>query len=137
LEYEVEYIGNNLFIGKSGDGRITIIDTRKQEERKYFSPMELLLLASAGCTAIDIVSILRKMRVDFEDLRVTVTGKRREEYPKIYEEFSLKYILKGKNIDREKVERAVKLSLDKYCSASITLKKAGAKLSYSIEIIDK
>ena len=134
MGYFIKMIGENLFLGGSDDGRITIVDARKSEERRYFSPMEMLLLAAAGCTAIDVSHTLRKMRQDVKELVVEVDGVRREEYPKIYKKVELVYRVKGINVDRKKVERAVEMSLTKYCSASITLKEAGAELTYRIEV---
>ena len=129
--FTVRHLGNYVFLAESSDGRITIVDGRGKEERKYFTPMELLLIAAATCSAIDVVSILRKMRKNLRSLKVEIDGKRRNEYPKIYEEVRVKYIVEG-DVDRASVEKAVKLSLDKYCSASITLMKAGAKFTYDI-----
>jgi putative redox protein len=126
-------VEDGVFLARSKDGRLLIIDARGSEERSGFSPMELLLLAAAGCTAIDIDSSLKKMRQDFRGLEVEICGERREEYPRIYRRVELVYRVKGE-VDLERVRRAVELSLERYCSASITLKRAGAELSYNIEI---
>jgi len=134
MGYYIKMIGEKLFLGGSDDGRLIIVDARKQEEKKYFSPMEMLLLAAAGCTAIDVSHTLKKMRQDVRELVVEVDGERRDEYPRIYKKVGLVYKIKGVNIDKKKAERAVEMSLSKYCSASITLKKAGADLTYKIEI---
>jgi len=131
--YTVKYLGGYKFIAESDDGRLIIVDGRRKEEKKYFSPMELLLIAAATCSAIDVVSILGKMRKNFRSLRVEIDGKRRDDYPKVYERVTLRYIVDG-DVDRKSVERAVKLSLDKYCSASITLMKAGADFTYDIVV---
>jgi len=131
--FTIKYLDNYVFLAESDDGRLIIVDGRKREEKKYFSPMELLLIAAATCSAIDIVSILRKMRKNFRSLRVEIEGKRRDDYPKIYERVTVRYVVEG-DVDRKSVERAVKLSLDKYCSASITLMKAGADFTYDIVV---
>ena len=78
--------------------------------------MILLLLACAGCTASDVIAMLQKMRVAVVSLTVDVTGKRRREDPKRYEELRLRYFIGGDGLDRSKAERAVRLSLEKYCS---------------------
>ncbi len=131
--FTIKYLDNYVFLAESDDGRLIIVDGRKKEEKKYFSPMELLLIAAATCSAIDVVSILRKMRKNFRSLRVEIDGKRRGDYPRIYEKVRVRYIVEG-DVDRESVEKAVKLSLDKYCSASITLMKAGADFTYDIVV---
>ncbi len=129
--FTIRYLGDYVFLAESEDGRLLIIDGRGKDEKKYFSPMELLLVAAATCSAIDVVSILSKMRKDLGSLKVEIEGERRKEYPRIYDKVRVKYIVKG-DLDRKSVEKAVKLSLDKYCSASITLMKAGADLTYEI-----
>jgi len=129
--FTIRYLGDYIFLAESEDGRLLIIDGRGKDEKKYFSPMELLLVAAATCSAIDVVSILSKMRKDLGSLKVEIEGERRKEYPRIYDKVRVKYIVKG-DLDRKSVEKAVKLSLDKYCSASITLMKAGADLTYEI-----
>lgn len=134
LKYKVRYLEDGVFLVTSDDERLMIIDSRKSDERKFFSPMELLLIAAAGCTAIDIVSILKKMRIEFNRLEVEISGERREDYPKVYKKLDISYHVKGKGVKLEKVKKAVELSLTKYCSASITLKKAGAEVSYEIEV---
>lgn len=90
------------------------------------SPMEAVLMAAGGCSGIDIVSILEKMRQPLEGLEIIVSGQRREDYPKYFHNILIKYILRG-NLEAEKVERAIELSLEKYCSVTNGLK---AKITY-------
>jgi putative redox protein len=97
-------------------------------------PKQLLLVALAGCTGMDVVSILRKMRSEPEYLNITVEGDSKEEHPKYYDKFHIIYELKGKNIDMEKVEKAVNLSRDKYCSVNALL-KFGAEITHEIRIL--
>ena len=129
---KVKYLFNDLFLAYSNDGRLLIIDARK--DRKYFAPMELMLISSAACTAIDVLSILKKMRKNVNEFTVEVEGRRRDEIPKIYESINLTYILSGKDISIDDVKKAINLSLSKYCSATITLERAGAKVSYNIKL---
>jgi putative redox protein len=84
-------------------------------------PMELLLMGLGGCTGIDIVMILEKMRLTVDSFRIEVDGIRREEYPQKFTGITMKYVLKGPDLTREKVERAIRLSEQKYCSASASL----------------
>jgi putative redox protein len=87
-------------------------------------PKSLMLVALAGCTGMDIVSLLRKMRVVFDDLRIDVEGNVTEEHPKHFDHMHIKYILKGNNIPVDKVNKAIDLSLEKYCGVTYTYSKA-------------
>jgi putative redox protein len=130
----VRYIGDGLFEG-GVEGLETIkLDFRGPGEKRYMSPMQLVLVAAAGCTAIDVLETLRKMRQEVEGIEVEAIGRRAESPPKTYEDVKIIYRVVGRGLDREKVERAVRLSLEKYCSVGITLKRAGARIDYEIEI---
>lgn len=96
-------------------------------------PMLALLLAAAGCTGADVVSVLRKMRVDVSALRVDVEGVRREEHPRRYESVHFRYQIAGAGLDSAKAERAVSLSVEKYCSVMHTL-AADLAVSYEIDV---
>jgi putative redox protein len=99
-----------------------------------FRPMQLLLAAFGGCSSIDLINILRKQREPITDLKITVTGEREKgAIPSLYTEVHAHFRLFG-NINHEKAERAVQLSVDKYCSVAKTLEKT-AKVTYSFEII--
>ncbi len=88
------------------------------------SPKELLMFALGGCTAMDVIPILRKRRVPFDHLEVRVTGSTREEHPRIFTELHLEYVIYGENIDPQDVERAIELSTTKYCAVSAMLRPA-------------
>ena len=130
----IKELEKGVFLAKSEDGRIMLIDARPNEVRSGFTPMELILIAAAGCTAIDVSSILRKMRQNYSELKIEIEGQRAEDYPKIYKNVKITYRVSGDNVSYDKVERAVELSQEKYCSASITLKKSGAKIEYDIKL---
>jgi putative redox protein len=89
-----------------------------------FSPMELLLISLAGCTGMDIVSILEKKRQPLHALKILVRGLRREDYPRIYTELEVEYQLYGNSLDARAVEQAISLSREKYCSVSAMLGQA-------------
>ena len=99
------------------------------------SPMEFFLAGVAGCTGVDVLSILTKMRQDVTGLTVDIEGDRAEDYPMVYTDVIIAYNLTGTDIDPESVEKAIELSMTKYCSASIIFKRAGVKVStkYNIE----
>jgi putative redox protein len=96
-------------------------------------PKPLLLASLAGCTGIDVVSILNKMKVDLEGFRMTVSASQTEDHPKIYDKIKISYFFKGKQLPMNKLEKAVKLSEEKYCGVSAMLKKAGL-IEYEIII---
>ncbi len=89
-----------------------------------FRPVELLLIGLAGCTAMDVISILMKKRVEILSFEVNVHADRQEEHPQVFTHATIEYKLQGKNIDRSAVERAVELSETKYCSAQAMLAKS-------------
>ncbi len=98
-------------------------------------PMELMLAGVAGCTGVDVLSILQKMRQDVQDLTVDIEGDRAEDYPMVYTDVTIVYRLKGQGIEATAVEKAIELSMTKYCSASIIFKRAGVNVmtEYVIE----
>ena len=112
-----------------------IMDATDAEGRPAgITPMELLLMALGGCTGIDVVLILKKQRQKLERLTLNVTGRRREEEPRYYEQIHVEYVLKGSGLDEKKLQRAIQLSEEKYCSISVMLKnKAKITSSYKIE----
>ena len=102
-------------------------------EDKGPRPKPLMLVSLAGCTGMDVVSILKKMRVDFDDFSVSVEGELTEEHPKYYKLIKVVYKFKGKNLPKEKLEKAVDLSKERYCGVSVLLEKA-TELTYEIII---
>jgi len=96
-------------------------------------PKQLLLAGLIGCTGIDVMSILKKMKVQFDDCIIKVEADNTEEHPRVYENIHLTYIFKGKNLPRKSLEKAVSLSQEKYCGVSAMLKKATA-ITYDIII---
>jgi putative redox protein len=94
-------------------------------------PKPLILVSLIGCTSMDVVSLLKKMRVDFTDLKVSADGELTEEHPKYYHKIKLTYDIWGKDLDRAKVEKSVKYSQEKYCGVTAMLEKS-SKISYEI-----
>ncbi len=125
----VEWFKDYQFIGRIESDSCSVI-----LGEGGISPMKLLLLSVAGCTAYDVVMILQKMREPIEGLEVEISGERREEHPRIYDKVHLHYRIYG-DVKEEKAKRAIELSQDKYCSASAHVKLSGAELTYSFEII--
>ena len=103
---------------------------------KGVSPMEMLLLGIGGCTSLDVLSILKKSRQDVVDFEVQVEAEREQTHPRIFHEVRVHYVIKGRKISATQVEHAIKLSTEKYCGASITVGRSGAKMKYTHEIIE-
>jgi putative redox protein len=101
-------------------------------------PMELFLISLAGCTGADVASLLKKMRVKYDKFEIHVDSERAEEHPKIYTKISLKYILWGKDLEaeKEKIEKSIDLSQNKYCSVSAMIRAANIPLDYSYELLE-
>ncbi len=120
---ELQLKGNMSFEVKL-DGHNFMIDSSEKfgGENKGPRPKSLMLVSLAGCTGMDVASMLRKMRVPFEDLRIEVSGELTESHPKHFESMHIKYIIKGKDIPREKIDMAIDLSQNKYCGVSYTYK---------------
>lgn len=130
----VSWTGKNLdFTGKFGSG--FDFDMGGGETKKAGSPMEFLLAGLAGCTAVDVLNILEKRRKKVTGVDVEVVGQRAADYPMVYTDIEVTYIVRGEDVDAKSVERAIELSEEKYCSASITFKRAGTRIrsSYRIE----
>jgi len=96
-------------------------------------PKNLMLAALGGCTGMDVASLMRKMKLPYEDLQVNVTGVLTETHPRHFEKMHITYIIKGKNIDRKKVEKAVELSQEKYCGVTYHY-KTSMKVTHEIII---
>jgi putative redox protein len=130
-EINTEWKGGLAFIGKNqAGGSVQMGDLNGQAG---VGPMELLLAGLAGCTAYDVVLILEKKKQPLKDFKIKVRGKRAEDYPMVYTDIEVEYLLFGKGLSQKAVEQAIQLSEEKYCSASAMLAKtAEIKSSYRI-----
>src|SRR6185503_2799327 len=109
----VQLIGDDLFRGIAPSGNVIDIDTDSTRHSAP-SPMELLLLALGSCTGVDVVSILKKQRAEVSEYSVEVRGERRSEHPRSYQRIAVHHIVTGRNISRQSMAQAVKLSDEKY-----------------------
>ena len=113
------------FEGTGGSGLTVSLDTIAEEGGGTgFSPIELTLVSLAGCTAMDVISILKKKRQDVTGFEVRAHGLRADDHPKIYTDITLEYVVRGHGVDPKAIERAIELSETKYCSVAGMLKKA-------------
>ena len=129
---KVIWTDNERYVGEADSRHAIVMDTAA--EKTASTPMELVLIALCGCTASDVVGILRKKREAFTHLEVCAEGERAKGYPAVYTEIKLVYRIGGK-VSRKAVEDAVRLSEEKYCSVSAMLQKT-AKITFEIEILD-
>ena len=120
------------FVGQNATGGIVQMGTL--DGKPGIGPMQLLLVAAAGCTGIDIVSILQKKHVNLTDIQVRVRGKRADDYPMIWTGIHLTYLVWGKDVQPKDVEQAIQLSETKYCSVGIMLGKS-AKITSEFHIL--
>ena len=137
MNISVKWIDGLLMVGKSDSGHAILMDGPPEigGENLGVRPMEMLLLGMAGCTMIDVVSTLKKMREDLVDCQTQVSADRAEEYPKVFTNIHVHFILRGKKLDPSNVDKAIKLSAEKYCSASIMIGKTSI-ITHDYEIIE-
>lgn len=126
--------GDEFLIGTTPSGHSQVLDT-KGDRNSAATPLELLLISVAACTAVDVVSILKKKRQDMVDYSVEITGDRRDEYPRGFTAFHVNHIVKGRSISEKAVADAVELSDTKYCSVAYTVRPT-AEITTSFEIIE-
>jgi putative redox protein len=133
----VKWIEGVSFLGESGSGHAIAIDGAPEHGGRNLGmrPMELVLLGAASCTAFDVVMILKKARQPIADCAVDAEAQRAATEPKVFTKIHLRYTVAGRGLDARQVERAVKLSKDKYCSATLMLAKT-AEITYDIAIVD-
>jgi putative redox protein len=129
----VTWQGEGLaFTAEVGSGYTFTMDAKAGEQGG--SPMEFLLAGVAGCTAVDVVSILQKMRQPVSGVQVTIEGTRADDHPRVYTQATLHYTIRGQDIDPDAVARAIKLSKENYCSASIMFARAGVEIATDFTI---
>jgi putative redox protein len=124
------------FEAKSETGNIALMDAGENigGHNKGVRPMQMLIMGLGGCSAIDIVLILQKQKQVIEDFQISIDAEReKEKEPALWENIEVHFKLKGQ-IDKSKAERAVQLSMEKYCSVSKTLEIAGARISYKVSV---
>src|SRR5512135_1431566 len=117
IEAKVTLAHDMVFSGTATSGHTLSMDADETfgGHNAGFRPMELLLVGFGGCTGMDVISILRKKRQPVTGLEINVKGERSDDHPRIYTEVHIEYVVKGKEVGKEAVERAIALSLDKYC----------------------
>ncbi len=135
-QIEINWEGNMAFEASVNGHKIMLdADFNNFGNNSGPRPKALILTALAGCTGMDVVSLLKKMKVEFTDLKIAVDGELTTEHPMYYHTIHIKYMFKGVDLDMEKINKAIHLSQTKYCGVSAMLAKA-AKITYEV-IVNK
>ena len=123
MQARVKWVDHMTFLGESGSGHSVVMDGPPEAGGRNLGvrPMEMLLMGMGSCTSFDVVSMLKKARQDIFDVEVELSSERSEEIPKVFTKIHAHFIVRGRNIKESQVKRAIDLSADKYCSASIML----------------
>ena len=134
----VKWLDGAMFIGESGSGHSVVMDGPEDLGGRNLAlrPMEMLLLGTGGCAIYDVISMLKKSRQDVIDCRVELEAERADAVPAVFERMNLHFVVTGYGLKEAQVKRAVELSAEKYCSASVMLAKAGVAVSHSFAIED-
>lgn len=137
METKIKWLGDLSLAGLSGTGHWVPMDAKATYGGNGggASPMELILLGLGGCTSMDILSILKKKRVDLHDYAVEISAENADEHPKVYTKINIHFKFHGNGIRENDVQRAIELSETKYCSVSAMLKKT-AEIITSFEILE-
>ena len=137
MNLSVNWVDGMLMVGKSHSGHSITMDGPIEigGENLGVRPMEMLLLGVAGCTMIDVVTTLQKMRQDLSHLETKINAERATDHPKVFTDIHIQFILKGQNLDEKKVDKAITLSAEKYCAASIMLGET-ATITHDFEVIE-
>ena len=137
MKARVKWQGEASFLGESGSGHTVLMDGPPESGGRNLGPrsMEMLLMGTGGCAAFDVVLILKKGRQDIYDCEVRIEAERAEREPKVFTRIHFHFIVTGKKLNPQQVERAITLSAEKYCSASIMLAKT-AELIHDFEIVE-
>ena len=131
---KVTWVEERRFMGSASSGHAVVVDASTQKQGS--SPMELLLIGMAGCTAYDVMNILEKKRQVVTGLEVTARAERADEPPRVYTKIDVEYVVRGRGVKQKAVEDAIRLSKQKYCSASVMLEKT-AEIITSYRIVEQ
>ncbi|MAX08119.1 MAG: hypothetical protein CMQ08_09155 [Gammaproteobacteria bacterium] len=138
MNARIKWVENVMFVAESGTGHAIVLDGAAESGGKNLGmrPMELMALGVGGCSSYDVVTILKKARQKITSCEAEISSKRVDSTPAVFESIHLHFKVAGSELSEKQVERAIELSADKYCSASIMLKNAGVVVTHDFEIID-
>lgn len=138
MQARIQWAGEALFVGESGSGHAVVMDGPAESGGRNLGvrPMEMVLIGLGGCSSYDVVSILRKARQPVAGCELFLNAERAEQEPKVFTRIHLHFVVKGRGLKESQVQRAVSLSAEKYCSASIMLGRAGVAISHDYEVVE-
>lgn len=138
MQATVKWVDGVMFVGETGSGHAIVIDGPPDHGGRNMGmrPMELMLLSVGSCSSFDVVDILKKGRHNVSACTTQVSGERVDAIPSVFNKIHLHFIVSGKDLKTSAVERAVKLSAEKYCSASIMLANADVEITHDFEVIE-
>ena len=132
----VKWVDGVMFVGESGSGHSVVMDGAPEQGGRNMGvrPMEMLLLGLGGCASYDVIAMLKKGRQQLVECRAEIAAERADAVPAVFSQIHINFIISGNDLKEKQVKRAVDLSAEKYCSASIMLGAAGVAMSHSYEI---
>lgn len=138
MHASVKWLDGAMFVGEAGSGHAVVMDGPPDHGGRNMGPrpMEMILLGLGGCASFDVMSILQKSRQKVTDCRVDITAERAEGIPSPFTRIHMNFVVTGQGVKENQVKKAVELSAEKYCSASIMLEAAGVELSHGYEIVE-
>ena len=139
MKARIKWVEDATFIGESGSGHAVVMDGPPDMGGRNLGvrPMEMLLLGMGGCTNFDVIHILKKSRQAVTDCVAELTAERADTEPKVFTRIHVHFVVRGKDLKEERVKKAVELSAEKYCSASIMLGNAGVEITHDFEIVSE
>ncbi|MBT9306520.1 OsmC family protein [Pseudomonas aeruginosa] len=138
MKARIQWAGEAMFLGESGSGHVVVMDGPPDHGGRNLGvrPMEMVLIGLGGCTNFDVVSILKKARQPVESCEAFLEAERADEEPKVFTKIHVHFVVKGCGLKEAQVKRAVELSAEKYCSASIMLGRGGVEITHDYEIVE-
>jgi len=136
MKARIKWVEEATFVGESGSGHAVVMDGPPEHGGRDLGvrPMEMMLLGMGGCTSFDVMHILKKSRQNVSHCVAELEAERADTEPKVFTKIHVHFIISGKNLSEKQVERAVSLSAEKYCSASIMLGQAGVEITHDFEL---
>ncbi len=138
MKAHIKWVDGAMFLGESGSGHTVVMDGAPDAGGRNMGvrPMETVLIGLGGCASYDVVSILKKARQDIRDVHTLLDAERAETEPKVFTRIHVRFVVTGKGLKESHVKRAVELSAEKYCSASIMFGRAGVQITHDYEIVE-
>ena len=138
MKAHIKWVDGAMFLGESGSGHTIVMDGPEEAGGRNMGvrPMETVLIGLGGCASYDVVSILKKGRQDIRDVQTVLEAERADAEPKVFTRIHVHFVVTGKQLKEAQVKRAVELSAEKYCAASIMLGRGGVESPHDYEIVE-